>query len=108
MLARARLEDAAGPLLLLTGAAVFGLLAGVHPLLGVSAALAVAFTVVTLSNLTAGVVLFTVLSFLDVFSATSSGAASFMKVAGALLFGSWYFTRLLGRASARGSVERIP
>ena len=32
--------------------------------------------VVTLSNLTAGVVLFTVLSFLDVFSATSSGAAS--------------------------------
>jgi O-antigen ligase len=108
MLARARVQDATGPLLVLAGAAVCGLLAGVQPLLGVSAALAVAFTVVTLSNLTAGLVLFTVLSFLDVFSATSSGAASFMKVAGALLFGSWYFARLLGRASARGSVARIP
>jgi putative inorganic carbon (HCO3(-)) transporter len=108
MLLRARLEDAAGPLLLLAGAAVSGLLAGVQPLLGVSAAVAVAFTVVTLGNLTAGVVLFTVLSFLDVFSAGSSGAASFIKVAGALLFGSWCLTRLLGRASTRGSVASIP
>jgi putative inorganic carbon (HCO3(-)) transporter len=108
MFAQARVEGAAGPLLLLAGAAVCGLLAGVQPLLGVSAALAVAFTVVTLSNVTAGLVLFTVLSFLDVFSATSSGAASFMKVAGALLFGSWFFARLLGRASMRGSVARIP
>jgi putative inorganic carbon (hco3(-)) transporter len=108
MLARARVADMAGPLLLLAGAAVFGLFAGAQPLLGVSAALAVAFTVVTLSNVTAGLVLFTVLSFLDVFSATSTGAASFMKVAGALLFGSWYFARLLGRASTRGSVARIP
>ena len=107
MPARARVEDATGPLLVLAGAAVCGLLAGVQPLLGVSAALAVAFTVVTLSNLTAGLVLFTVLSFLDVFSA-SNGVASFMKVAGALLFGSWCFARLLGRASARGSVARIP
>jgi putative inorganic carbon (HCO3(-)) transporter len=108
MLARARVEITAGPLLLLAGAAVCGLLAGIQPLLGVSAALAVAFTVVTLSNLTAGLVLFTVLSFLDVFSATSSGAASFMKVAGGLLFGSWCLARLLGHASTRGSVARIP
>jgi O-antigen ligase len=108
MLARARSDDAAGALLLLGGAVVSGLLAGIQPLLGVSTALAVAFTAVTLSNVTAGLVLFTMLSFLDVFSATSSGAASFMKVAGALLFGSWCFARLLGRASARGSVARIP
>ncbi len=108
MLERAQLEEAAGPLLLLSGALVSGVLAGVQPLLGVSTALAVAFTAVTLSDVTAGVVLFTVLSFLDVFSATSTGAASFMKIAGALLFGSWCFARLLGRAKTRGAVERIP
>lgn len=67
--------------------AAFGVTAGVDPKYGVAGALGLAFVVAVFADLTAGVALFTVLSFL----ATLSGgnAVSFTKGAGLLLFMSW-------------------
>jgi O-antigen ligase len=107
-LARARGEYAGWAALLLTTSAAVGLAAGVKPSLGVALAIGIAFSLVTISDVTAGLVLFTILSFLDVLNSSSSGAASFIKVAGLLLFASWYAQRLVGTASTRGAVARIP
>ena len=87
--------------------AAVGLAAGMKPTIGVGLAIGAAFSLVTISDVTAGLVLFTILSFLDVLNA-SGGSASFIKVAGLLLFGSWYAQRLVGTARARASVARIP
>jgi putative inorganic carbon (HCO3(-)) transporter len=105
---RARAQYAGWGALLLAISAAVGLASGVQPSLGLGASIAIAFSLVTLSDVTAGLVLFTVLSFLDVLNSTSSGAASFLKVAGALLFGSWYAQRLVGTARTKGSVARFP
>ncbi len=93
--------------LLLAMSAVVGIVAGIKPSIGVALAIGVAFSLVTLSDVTAGLVLFTILSFLDVLS-SASGSASFIKVAGLLLFGSWYAQRLVGTARTRAAVARIP
>jgi putative inorganic carbon (hco3(-)) transporter len=106
-LARARGEDAGWAALLLVMSAALGLAAGIKPSIGIALAIGAAFTLVTISDLTAGLVLFTILSFLDVFS-SASGSASFIKVAGLLLFGSWYAQRLVGTARTRAAVARIP
>ncbi len=68
--------------------AVTGGLAGVDPRLGVATGLGLAFTACVVVDITAGLVLFTVLSFLDVIN-IGGAAVSFMKVAGLLLFVSW-------------------
>jgi hypothetical protein len=94
--------------LLLTLSAAVGLAAGIKPSIGVALAVGAAFSLVTISDVTAGLVLFTILSFLDVLNSSSSGSASFIKVAGLLLFGSWYAQRLVGTASTRAAVGRIP
>ena len=94
--------------LLLTLSAAVGLAAGIKPSIGVALAIGAAFSLVTISDVTAGLVLFTILSFLDVLNSSSSGSASFIKVAGLLLFGSWYAQRLVGTASTRAAVGRIP
>ncbi len=107
-LTRARGEYAGWAALLLAMSAAVGLAAGIKPSLGVAGAIGIAFSLVTISDVTAGFVLFTILSFLDVLNSSSSGAASFIKVAGLLLFGSWYAQRLVGTASTRGAVARIP
>src|ERR1700742_2699564 len=91
-----RSEYAGWVSLLLAMSAVVGIVAGIKPSIGVALAIGVAFSLVTISDVTAGLVLFTVLSFLDVLNSSSSGSASFIKVAGLLLFGSWYAQRLPG------------
>lgn len=68
--------------------AAIGVAAGVSPKYGLAAALGLAFTLGVFADLTAGVVLFTALSFLDVLSAGGAGV-TFMKIAGLLLFVSW-------------------
>jgi putative inorganic carbon (hco3(-)) transporter len=107
-LTRMRSDYAGWAALLLAMSAAVGLAAGIKPSLGVAAAIGIAFSLVTISDVTAGLVLFTILSFLDVLNSSSSGSASFIKVAGLLLFGSWYAQRLVGTASTRSSVARIP
>jgi O-antigen ligase len=93
---------------LLTLSAAVGLAAGIKPSIGVALAIGIAFSLVTISDVTAGLVLFTILSFLDVLSSSSTGSASFIKVAGLLLFASWYAQRLVGTARTRAAVARIP
>jgi O-antigen ligase len=68
---------------------IVGLAAGVAPRYGVAAALGVTFAVAVVADLTLGVVLFTILSFLEVVNA-GSGAVSFTKIAGLILFVSWF------------------
>ncbi len=104
---RAHGEYAGWAALLLAMSAAVGLAAGIKPSLGVALAIGIAFSLVTISDVTAGLVLFTILSFIDVLS-SSGGSASFIKVAGLLLFGSWYAQRLVGTARTRAAVARIP
>jgi len=66
-----------------------GLAAGVQPRFGVAAALGIGFAVAVLADVTLGLFLFTILSFLEVVNA-GSGAVSFIKVAGLILFVSWF------------------
>jgi putative inorganic carbon (HCO3(-)) transporter len=105
--ARGRGEYAGWAALLLSLSAAVGLAAGIKPSIGVALAIGVAFSLVTISDVTAGLVLFTILSFIDVLS-SSTGSASFIKVAGLLLFGSWYAQRLVGTARTRAAVAQIP
>lgn len=100
MLVWARAGDVGRRTLLLMLSATVGLAAGVHPSLGVSVAIGMAFALVTLSDVTAGLILFTAFSFMDVITNTAGALASFSKLAGGLLFISWYAQRLVGpRAS---------
>jgi O-antigen ligase len=66
-----------------------GVAAGIQPRLGVAAALGVTFAAVVIADVTVGLFLFTILSFLEVVNA-GSGAVSFIKVAGLILFLSWF------------------
>jgi O-antigen ligase len=76
-----------------------GVAAGVSPKVGLEVTIGLAFVVVVIGNLMVGMVLFTVLSFLEVIN--SGGAAlSFMKVAGLIVFVSWY-----AAATTRGERE---
>jgi O-antigen ligase len=70
-------------------AAATGIAAGAHPQLGVEAAVAIALVAAVLANLTLGLCVFTLFSFLDVVNAGGDDL-SFLKVAGLLLFLSWY------------------
>ena len=66
-----------------------GVAAGIQPRLGVAAALGVTFAAAVIADVTFGLFLFTILSFLEVVNA-GSGAVSFIKVAGLILFLSWF------------------
>lgn len=66
-----------------------GVAAGIQPRLGVAAALGVTFAAAVIADVTVGLFLFTILSFLEVVNA-GSGAVSFIKVAGLILFLSWF------------------
>jgi O-antigen ligase len=75
---------------LLGTALVAGLLAGFDPLLAVVLSLGIAFVVITMVDLTAGVALFAVLSFIDtIFPAEGGGVLSVPKLIGVLLVLSW-------------------
>ncbi len=69
--------------------AALGLAAGVKPEYGIAIAFALSFAVAVFANLGVGVALFTTLSFLDVLQ-FGGGAVTFMKLAGLLLFLSWF------------------
>src|ERR1700733_2359320 len=66
-----------------------GVAAGVAPRYGVAGALSVTFAVAVIADVTLGVFLFTILSFLEVVNA-GHGAVSFIKIAGLILFVSWF------------------
>ena len=66
-----------------------GVAAGVAPRYGVAGALGVTFAVAVVANVTLGMFLFTMLSFLETVNA-GSGALSFIKLAGLILFVSWF------------------
>ena len=75
---------------LLGGAALaLGLLAGVDPVIAVAAALSMAFALVVLIDITAGLCLFVVLIFLDQIPTLAGAAVSSSKLAGLLLAFSW-------------------
>jgi len=78
-----------------------GITSGVSPKYGIAFALALAFTVSVFADLTVGVTLFAVLSFLDVLQ-VGGAAVSFMKVAGLLLFLSWFARASTQRRVATG------
>jgi O-antigen ligase len=88
---------------LLTTALLVGVLAGYSPPLAVGLTLAIVFVTVTLANLTAGVCIFAVLSFLDTVIPVQ-GALSAPKLLGLMLMLSWL---ALVTAGEREHRERI-
>lgn len=74
--------------LLLAFSGVAGVAAGIKPVLGVGFAVGIALIALVMWSLIVGVVLFTLMSFLEVTSSASS-TLSVMKIAGVLLFCSW-------------------
>jgi O-antigen ligase len=81
---------------ILATAVVLGALAGFDPKLALAAALGLAFVAVVLGDLSAGIVLFTVISFVDLLP-LGGPAVTLAKLAGVLLALSW-----LATLSARG------
>ena len=67
------------------GAVMVGLLAGESPKFAVAASLAVAFLLLALVSLSAGVVLFALITYLELAPAIGGPALSFTKVAGGVL-----------------------
>lgn len=108
MTAQLRLSAAArrrGVALVLALCLVLGLLAGISPALGLAVSCAIVFAAATMANTMVGVALFTFISFLDVLSTTS--ATSYTKLAGLLLFGSWYATSLRRAHTRAAAMPRI-
>jgi len=68
-----------------------GLVAGLNPVLGVAAAVGIAFILIVLVDLRWGVLAFVVVSFLDVVR-FQGGSLTFTKLAGLALCGSWLAT----------------
>jgi O-antigen ligase len=90
---------------LLASALLVGVLAGYNPPLAIAFTLGVTFLVVALANLTAGVCIFAVLSFLDtLLPVEGQGALSAPKVLGLVLMLSWL---ALVTAGDREHRERI-
>lgn len=97
----AKQRGAASPLWLaaLAGGCIgIGVLSGWNPMFGIFGALGLMFAAVTVQDVTLGLVLFTIASFLDLTS--SSGSFPGTKVIGLVLFVSW-----LARSGARGGRE---
>ena len=88
---------------LLTSALLVGVLAGYSPPMAIGLTLGVVFLVLTLANLTAGVCIFAVLSFLDTVLPVQ-GALSAPKLLGLMLMLSWL---ALVTAGDREQRERI-
>ena len=84
---------------------VVGVAAGIQPRYGVAATLGLAFAAAVLANLTLGVVLFTLLSFLDVVNA-GGGAVSFIKLAGLIVFLSWFAAQSM-RSRSPGATRSL-
>ena len=76
-------------LIVLLLAVILGILAAINPKLAIAGAFGLAFMGLVLVNLTAGLCMFTFLSFLELLLVTSDRSFSFLKVAGFLLLASW-------------------
>ena len=87
--------------LLAGAAAALGALAGYDPKLAIAAALGIAFVALVLADLTVGLVLFTVLSFLALLPTFGGSALSLPKLAGLLLAMSWLATTATRSERAR-------
>jgi O-antigen ligase len=85
---------------------VLGLIAGINPKLGLFAGVGLVFAAATIANVTLGLVLFTFISFIAALSAGSG--ANLTKLAGLLLFGSWYLSRLVRSQRRDLSLPRTP
>ena len=85
MLARIDPAEYILPALVGLGAVMVGLLAGQNPKFAVAAALAVGFMLLTLVSLSAGVVVFALVTYLELAPAIGGPALSFTKVAGGVL-----------------------
>jgi O-antigen ligase len=100
-----RTRWAVGILLVCLG---IGIASGVKPVLGIELAFALSFAFATVANVTVGLVLFTVLSFVEVINNTGgTSGASFTKLAGLVLFGSWFASRVSQSGEERAS-SRVP
>ncbi|HTX10904.1 MAG TPA: O-antigen ligase family protein [Solirubrobacteraceae bacterium] len=94
--------------LMLAIAAATGIAAGVQPRYGVAAALGLTFAAAVIADVTVGLFLFTILSFLEVFNA-GSGAVSFIKLAGLILFVSWFAAQATrSRGASRSLLQSSP
>ena len=91
MLARLNLDPAETLIPIAFGllAAAVGIIAGVEPRFAIAASLGVGFLLLALASLTAGVVAFTLIVFLELAPAIGGPALSFTKIAGGVLAISW-------------------
>jgi O-antigen ligase len=81
-------------------AALVGLLAGVDPKLAIAAALGLVFTLVILSDLAAGLAVFTFLSLVAIVPLGAGPAVSFLKAVGLLLLLCWLATTIRSGGTA--------
>ena len=95
-----------GPAAVLGVAVAVGVLAGVNPTLGVAAAAGLVFGLLVLWNLTLGLCLFLLVTFLDVVSRNQN--LSLTKGAGAVLAGSWLAVILSQRGARRDFSAQQP
>jgi O-antigen ligase len=89
MAARLDFTERTYQLLLALGAVGLGVLAGLDPKLALAAAIGLAFVVLVLGDLTFGLCLFAVVSFMDLLPALGGSLLSFSKIVGFLLAVSW-------------------
>ena len=89
MAARLDVSQRIYQLLLGLGAVGLGLLAGIDPRIAIAAAIGLAFVVLVLGDLTFGLCLFAVVSFMDLLPALGGSLLSFSKIVGFLLAISW-------------------
>ncbi|MGB9183129.1 MAG: O-antigen ligase family protein [Solirubrobacteraceae bacterium] len=100
-LLRLRDERVGWVVALLVVCAGVGFVAGLSPMLGLTVAFGLAFAVATIADLTAGVVFFVFLSFLEVI--TTGSGATITKLAGLVLFGSWFAANTRTQARSTGA-----
>lgn len=93
------------PIAVAGAAVLLGLVAGFNPALALAGAFAIAFVTITLLNLTAGVCIFAVLSFLD--EVLPSGGFSINKLMGILLIVSWLAAVTAGEDRRRKLFENF-
>jgi O-antigen ligase len=84
---------------------VLGVIAGISPKLGLMLGIGLVFAAATVANVTVGLVLFTFISFLATLS--NGSGANLTKLAGLLLFGSWYLSRLVRSRPRELSLPRV-
>ncbi|UJA19998.1 O-antigen ligase family protein [Thermoleophilia bacterium SCSIO 60948] len=84
-------------------AVALGILAGYDPALAVVAAIGLAFTLVVMANLYAGLVMFIVISFVSQVPMLAGAGLSFAKITGLLLAISWFATTVT-RADRRSEL----